>query len=52
MKNQPAPVEPKHQQVASTQFEGHGEIDFTPEPELFDPAELQRDIRAAINGQS
>jgi len=35
--------------VASTGFEGQ-EIDFTPVPELFDPAALQREIQNAISG--
>jgi hypothetical protein len=41
-------VAPQHQQVASTSSEVQ-EIDFTPEPELFDPAELQQEIWSAIH---
>ncbi len=48
MKNQPPPVDPRFQQVASTTSEVQ-EIDFDPAPELFDPAALQTEIWAATH---
>lgn len=48
MKNQPGPVGPQHQQLASTAPEVQ-EIDYTPEPELFDPAEVAAEIWTATH---
>ncbi len=39
MKNQPGPVDPRHQQVASTSSEVQ-EIDFTPDPAPYDHEEV------------
>jgi hypothetical protein len=49
MINQPDPVPEHFQQVASTSFEGVGEVDFDPEPELFDVDEVSADIWDAIH---
>lgn len=48
MLNQPGPVRPVHQQVASTRSEVQ-EIDFEPEPELFDVDTVTQEIRDAVN---
>lgn len=48
MLNQPPPVAARYQKVASTSSEVQ-EIDFTPAPELFDPAALQKEIWAATH---
>lgn len=48
MKNQPGPVAPQHQQVASTSSEVQ-EIDFTPDAEPFDQEQVTREIWDAIH---
>lgn len=50
MKNQPAPVADRHQQVAENHYVSN-ETDFKPAPELFDPAALQAEIAEAVNGK-
>jgi hypothetical protein len=47
MRNQPGPVGPQHQQVASTSSEVQ-DVDFEPDPEPFDHEETMNEIRDTI----